>query len=155
MQRYIGTKIINAKPMNRQKYNDFRGWQLPADECGDDKGYLVESVGEPANTEEFAGYVSWSPSKQFEEVYRKTTGIPFGLAVEAMKYGKKVSREGWNGKGVFVILVFPGDVYVKPYSGYSNLSMQRYIEMKTAQDEIVPWVASHSDILADDWIILD
>ena len=34
MNKYIGVKEINAKPMNRQEYNDFRGWELPEDENG-------------------------------------------------------------------------------------------------------------------------
>jgi hypothetical protein len=41
MQTYNGTKIIRALPMTRKEYNDYRGWQLPADENGDDEGYLV------------------------------------------------------------------------------------------------------------------
>lgn len=39
---FIGTKLINAIPMTRKRYNDFRGWELPADENGEDEGYLVE-----------------------------------------------------------------------------------------------------------------
>jgi hypothetical protein len=71
MQRYIGTKVVNATPMTRQEYNDFRGWQLPADENGADEGYLVEYVdGGQANTEAFAGYVSWSPKAVFERAYQ-------------------------------------------------------------------------------------
>ncbi|MBG2633258.1 DUF2829 domain-containing protein, partial [Klebsiella michiganensis] len=42
MTKHIGVKLINAFPMTRQAYNDFRGWQLPADENGADEGYLVE-----------------------------------------------------------------------------------------------------------------
>ncbi|HEN1221992.1 TPA: DUF2829 domain-containing protein, partial [Klebsiella pneumoniae] len=42
MTQHIGVKLINAFPMTRQAYNDFRGWQLPADENGSDDGYLVE-----------------------------------------------------------------------------------------------------------------
>ena len=42
MKTYIGTKLIRALPMTRAAYNEFRGWQLPADENGDDAGYLVE-----------------------------------------------------------------------------------------------------------------
>ena len=70
MNTYIGTKIINAKPMTRQEYNDFRGWQLPKDENGNDEGYLVEYLdGGKPNTAEYAGYVSWSPKAQFEAAY--------------------------------------------------------------------------------------
>lgn len=82
---YIGTKLINAEPMTRAEYNAFRGWELPADENGDDEGYLVEYLdGGKPNTDMYAGYVSWSPKEQFENAYRKTSGLPFGLAVEAM-----------------------------------------------------------------------
>lgn len=73
MKHYIGTKIIRAKPMTRLDYNNLRGWGLPADENGDDPGYLVEYVdGGPANVPGFAGYVSWSPADVFERSYRQT-----------------------------------------------------------------------------------
>lgn len=71
MKKYIGTKVINAMPMNRQEYNDFRDWKLPADEDGTDEGYLVEYVdGGKANTPQYAGYVSWSPKDVFEKAYK-------------------------------------------------------------------------------------
>lgn len=71
MRRYIGTKAINAKPMTRAAYNELRGWALPADENGDDAGYLVEYAdGQRPNVEGFAGYVSWSPADVFEQAYR-------------------------------------------------------------------------------------
>ena len=78
MKQYIGTKIINAKPMNRLDYNVFRGWALPKDEDGTDEGYLVEYTdGGKPNTKDFAGYVSWSPREQFEQAYH--TYHPFEL----------------------------------------------------------------------------
>lgn len=71
MKKYIGTKEINALPMTRQEYNDFRGWKLPDDEDGSDEGYLVEYVdGGKANTPQYAGYVSWSPKNVFEKAYK-------------------------------------------------------------------------------------
>ncbi len=42
MQRHIGVKLIDAREMTRQEYNDYRGWKLPEDENGDDTGFLVE-----------------------------------------------------------------------------------------------------------------
>ena len=63
MDRYIGTIVVNAKPMTRIEYNAFRNWQLPADENGDDEGYLVEYA--------HANHVSWMPADVFERVYRK------------------------------------------------------------------------------------
>ena len=98
MQQFIGTKVINAKPMTRQEYNYFRGWELPADEDGSDEGYLVEYLdGGKPNTDRFDGYVSWSPKEVFEKAYRPVSGLNFGLATEALKQGKKVARTGWNG----------------------------------------------------------
>lgn len=41
MKKYIRTNIVEAKPMTRGEYNDYRGWTLPADENGEDAGYLV------------------------------------------------------------------------------------------------------------------
>lgn len=71
MKKYIGTKEINAIPMNRQEYNDFRGWELLDDEDGTDEGYLVEYVdGGKANTPQYNGYVSWSPKDVFERAYK-------------------------------------------------------------------------------------
>jgi len=76
MKKYTGVKEILAKPMNRKEYNDYRGWELPADENGDDEGFLVEyvqsenspNVNHPAH----AGYISWSPKDVFEESYIST-----------------------------------------------------------------------------------
>lgn len=70
MKTYIGTKIIQAKPMTRLEYYDFRHWLLPSDENGADEGYLVEYMdGGKSNVEGYAGYVSWSPKAQFDAAY--------------------------------------------------------------------------------------
>jgi hypothetical protein len=66
MERYIGTKVILAKPMSRGEYNLFRGWNIPLDEDPFDAGYLVQYED---------GYVSWSPQETFESAYRKTGSI--------------------------------------------------------------------------------
>lgn len=161
-QTYIGTKLIHAEPMTRQAYNDFRGWTLPADEDGTDEGYLVEYLdGGKPNTEMYAGYISWSPKEQFEKAYRKTSGLPFGLAVEAMKLGKKVARTCWNGKGMFVFLV-PGSQFkvnraplLGIYPEGTEINYHAHIDMKTADNKVVPWLASQTDVLADDWCIVE
>ena len=72
---YIGTKMIHARPMTRQAYNDYRGWQLPENEDGADDGYLVEYVdGGKANDPRHEGYISWSPKGVFERAYRPMQG---------------------------------------------------------------------------------
>jgi uncharacterized protein DUF2829 len=66
----------------------------------------------------------------------------FGTAVLMLKNGERVAREGWNGKDMYLELQVPDE----------NSKMTRpYIFMKTVNDELVPWVASQSDILVDDW----
>jgi hypothetical protein len=70
MKRYIGTKIVFARPMSRQQYNDYRGWTLPANENGDDPGYLVEyQNGSVPNHALHTGYISWSPADQFNQAH--------------------------------------------------------------------------------------
>jgi hypothetical protein len=163
MKQFIGVKLINAKPMTRADYNTLRGWELPADEDGADEGYLVEYVdGGKANHKDFAGYISWSPKDVFDRAYDPREGMSFGMAIEALKKGLKVARAGWNGKNMFVYYVaantypaqrnpmqnmlgiFPGDMV--PY--------RDYLAMKTVDNQVVPWVASQTDILASDWNIV-
>lgn len=162
MDMYIGTKLINAVPMNRLDYNVLRGWELPADEDPTDEGYLVEYLdGGAANHPDYAGYISWSPKEVFEKSYRSTEGLSFGLAIEAAKAGKKIQRAGWNGKGMFVILV-PGTPDCKftegsPYevAGTVQANIQPHFDLWTAQGEWQPgWLASQSDMLATDWRIV-
>ena len=211
MKRFNALKKVRAKQMSRQEYNDLRGWDLPADEEGSDKGYLVEDINAPANTDSYGGYISWTPNDIFEDQFYEAddrqvqvgectapkdpdhvltgdeivrlaetgslcdcqyfetdgTEIPiekgdefdFGTATHLMKLGNRVQRAGWNGKGMFLYYVpaasypmqrnnletmggiFPDDMV--PYGAY--------IAMKTAQDNVVPWLASQTDVLAEDW----
>ena len=168
MKNYIGTKRINAKPMTRQEYNDFRGWDIPDDENGDDEGYLVEYVnGGPANTREYKSYVSWSPKDVFDQAYRPTDGLTFGEAIEALKAGCKVARKGWNGKGMWVFMV-PGTAEAKLVEGtpykkaidQPTCEILPHIDMWTVNADgrraMLPgWLASQTDMLSDDWCIVD
>ena len=144
MERFIGVKQINAKPMTWAEYNDFRGWKLPADENGEDAGFLVEYLdGGKANTPGYAGYVSWSPADVFERAYRPCAAMTFGLAVEASEKGIPVRRDGWNGKGLQVVLRGNGASEVKSfYIVYPN-------------GDWFPWHPSPTDILAEDWQIVE
>lgn len=158
MNRYIGTKTINAKPMSRQAYNNLRGWVVPADEDPADDGYLVEYIdGGQANHPDFDGYISWSPKDVFERAYRRSDGLTFGDALELLKAGKKVARAGWNGKGMFLFLV-PGSNFkanraplLGIYPEGTEINYCPHIDMKTADDKFVPWLASQTDVLAEDW----
>jgi hypothetical protein len=164
MKQYIGVKIINAKPMNRQEYNDFRGWKLPEDENGADEGYLVEYVdGGQANTEEYEGYVSWSPKDVFERAYRQTEGMTFGMAIEAAKKGCKIARKGWNGKNMFVVHQkgypegIPANKNTADAFGMNEgdlFKVRPYLQMRCADGTHQMWLASQSDILEEDWEVV-
>jgi hypothetical protein len=162
MKRYIGTKLVNMAPMTRQEYNDFRGWTLPYDENGTDEGYLVEYLdGGKPNTPHYAGYVSWAPKAQADDAYRPTDGMSFGLAIEALKKGKRVARTGWNGQGQFVYLVPPASYSVqtgaaKAHFGEGSLvPYNAYLAIKTVNETVSTWAPSVSDCLADDWQLIE
>lgn len=154
MENYIGTKLVNATPMTRLDYNTLRNWTVPADENPADDGYLVEYTdGGKPNVEGYVGYVSWSPKEQFDNAYLQTDGLPFGLAIEALRKGERVARSGWNGKGMWLKFV-PVDIAESISFQYAALKSLPWIGMKKADDCFVPWLASQSDILATDWMIV-
>lgn len=74
--------------------------------------------------------------------------MSFGAAINELKLGRKVARSGWNGKGMWLYRVY--GVYAT-FNGTSN-PLAPFIVMKTAQGEFVPWLASQSDVLAEDWV---
>ena len=85
----------------------------------------------------------------------------FSQALELIKEGKCLARAGWNGKAMFVFLV-PGSTFNvsrPPLLGIfeegTEIHYHPHIDMKTANGEIVPWLASQSDILALDWNVVD
>jgi len=69
------------------------------------------------------------------------TGI--GWAVAQLRVGAKVCRAGWNGKNMYVCLQVPDE--------HSKMT-RPYVYMQTTNGELVPWLCSQTDLLADDWI---
>lgn len=151
MEKYIGTKQLKATPMTLGDYNNMRGW---VDKDGDQlaPGYLVEyQDGGKPNLPGYDGYVSWSPQDVFERSYRPFTGLTFGAALEAMKAGHKVARHGWNGKGMWI-------AYEAGSLSLSTgvLDVLPCIAMKTADNKMLRgWLASQTDMLAEDWTVVE
>ena len=160
MQKYIRCHIVEAKPMTRGDYNTLRGWEMPANENADDEGYFIVYPD---------GYQSWCPKAQFEAAGRPVDGMTFGMAIEAMKRGKKVARRGWNGKGMWLCVplcdgpkeVLATDIWGKPNAEYAEQNggtakVVPYVTMKAADGTIVMgWLASQTDMLSDDWVIVE
>lgn len=83
----------------------------------------------------------------------------FGQALEELKIGAKAARTGWNGKGMFIYHV-PANSYpprtevAKDFWKGLDVPYGAYIAMKTAEENVVPWLASQTDMLAEDWVIV-
>jgi len=71
--------------------------------------------------------------------------VNFSEALEALKKGHKVSRLGWNGKGMYLEAQYPDE---------NSKIKQAYIYIVPGEEYIVPWVASQVDLFAEDWVIL-
>jgi hypothetical protein len=68
--------------------------------------------------------------------------VNFGEALDSLQAGGQVSRSGWNGRGMYLELQVPDE--------HSKMTLP-YIYMRTATGDLVPWLASQSDMLAKDW----
>ncbi len=171
MKKYLGKEIDKIIPMTNYEFN--------------------RCIGVSNNKEdiEFGGYAlyfkdnsaSWIENSVFNEEF-DFKSLDFGKAVKALKQGNKVSRYGWNGKGMYLTLVqgYPvngflnsddvnGPIYAKPngepvVAPNKGGQMLSHIVMKTAGDskywgegysDYVPWLASQTDILSEDWMIID
>jgi hypothetical protein len=78
----------------------------------------------------------------------------FGDAMSLIKIGHRVTRFGWNGQGMWLVLISPGNAMHRSVAG--SYDMAPCIGMKTAQNTMQPgWVPSQADMLASDWIDLD
>lgn len=160
--KYAGTKIIKAEPMSLGNYNNFKGWKIPADEDPNKEGYLIEYSND---------YISWSPKEVFDAAYYPVNGLPFGVALEALKQGKRITRAGWNGKGMFLFLLPAGTVptmaihdpalrqVIEEESGGDTFEALGSIRMWTTNSAgrkavLTGWLASQTDMLSDDWEVL-
>ena len=138
MEKYIGVKVINAEPEQKDGKNGYK--VLYSD-----------------------GYVSWSPKEVFEEAYRTTSGMTFGIALEAAKKGSKIARNGWNGKGMFVVYQkgypqgIPCNKQTAEAWGMNEGDLficQPYLQIKNVDGSHSMWVPSINDVLQSDWHVV-
>ena len=98
------------------------------------------------------------------------TALNFGQAIAALKEGKKVARAGWNGKGMFIFMQIPSEINEEivpnmqslPQSVKDefairggNIRYKNQIAIVYPDNTIYGWVASPSDVLAEDWDIVE
>ena len=78
----------------------------------------------------------------------------FGQALEALKQGKKAARKGWNGSGIFIVLQCP-DEHSKMTQPYIYIDTTGLVtDNPAAPKGRVPWLASQTDMLAEDWEVV-
>jgi hypothetical protein len=139
MKEYIGIKRIKAEPEQREGVD----------------GYKV--VYED-------GYESWSPKEVFEKAYHESGKMSFSEALYALQCGAKIARAGWNGKGMFLTLQQGSEVdgslmrneNAKNFYGENKVKICPHIDMKAADGSyVVGWLASQTDMLSDDWCIVE
>ena len=149
MQTYIGTKIVEAEPAWRLNGKVYDSGALPDSADLPEEGYRVRYSD---------GYESWSPKAVFEEAYHPISGMNFGLALEAVKKGKKCRRAGWNGKNQHIELatrisyMTAGGVYMNvEHEAIGNKAIA-FVGTSGVQ---MGWLASQADMLAEDWEIVE
>ena len=159
--KYIRCHIVKAKPCTLGEWEQETGktWNEP-DVPRTEEGYKCDYP---------SGYSGWCPKVEFEKVSRPCDGMTFGMAIEAMKRGKKVARAGWNGKGMWLCVplcdgpkeIPATGVWGKPNAEYAEqnggtVKVMPYVTMKTADGSIVMgWLASQTDMLAEDWTVVE
>lgn len=156
--KYIRINEVDAEPMKfgefKEKFPKSGGANVERDT--EDDGYVITYRKGQANE-----YVSWCPKAEFD-----IDGMTFGIAIEAMKHGQKVARKGWNGKGMYV-WVMPGST-VKNCPNISDPHLAEIdkaegeirflgsIRMRTATGDVLTgWLASQTDMLAEDWVVVE
>lgn len=135
------------------------GTTLSLDDCRHDAFWQLAQA---PKAEDLPAVSAVNPIVYSQEHLRPPT-MDFGYAVKMMKEGKRVSRIGWNGKGMFLYYV-PENKYPASRNEHGTMigvfendmvPYGAYIAMKTAQNNVVPWLASQTDVLAEDWVITD
>lgn len=91
--------------------------------------------------------------------------LDFSDALRQLKGGQRIARAGWNGKGMWLTLSPGGEVAASDLWAPANKAFAvrnggsavvlPYITMKTADNCIVPWLASQTDVLAEDWMVIE
>ena len=137
--------VISYATFSRNKGKDDRS-------SGQQLGTVLTELGYPD------GYESFSPKAVFEAAYRPIDSMNFGLAIEAMKKGKKCRRAGWNGKNQHIELA-SAISYTSPAGTIVNAEHaaigNKAIAFCGTSGVQMGWLASQTDMLADDWEIVE
>lgn len=163
MKTAIGTKVIRFEPMTQKEFGEKFKPNTGDVTLQDIDGYHVQYDNPDGSV-----YDSWSPKDVFEAAYTDTEdGLSFGYALFFMKQGKKLARKGWNGKGMWICFG-KGHPHLESESFWNEhtrdfarsnggfAEVLPCILFKTADGKILMgWLASQTDMLSNDWMIVD
>jgi hypothetical protein len=150
MPKYIGTKVVQAKPMPLKDAQYVLGREIkPATD--EEDGYLVVYND---------GYRSWSPKSVFEEAYHVLSAMNFGNAISVLKSGFPVRRANWSGNKF---------LYFVPSASYSAMTdiaksiadedgmvlYKPYIAIRCEDGSVGIYTPTQCDVLAEDWEIVE
>lgn len=141
MKDYIGIKQVKAMPCTAAGAAEILNREICADNANENgDGYLVRHED---------GYTSWSPAAPFNDAYRQAEGMTFGMAMEVMKAGGKVTRQGWNGGGMYLEAQFPDE-------NSMNTFPYLVITVPGCEEGVrrLPWQPAQVDIFRDDWRVV-
>jgi hypothetical protein len=173
MKTYICNKIITAVPVVMVNGIPWPNG-LPLPEFGEqiqenDNGIVYNR---PASIEHgymFTAskgdkYPQYMVAEEFEKSCRIADNMNFGDALAALKQGKRVARKGWNGKNMSVAYQkgYPDGIPCNKNTAQAwgmeegeLFKCRPYLQMRCADGTFQMWLASQSDILADDWYIVE
>ena len=138
MNVFAGINIIEARPMTRLEYNQYRKWGMPFYEDGSDKGYLIEYMGAGnSNHMLHENYITWSPEVVFNNEYKSSGYMSFGQALAAMELGFSVYQSDWpEDKRIFM-----------PKQG----ELPYIYVCEESENHVNIWSMGQKDILAKTW----
>lgn len=90
-----------------------------------------------------------------------TKDFDIGMALIHLRGGEKVARAGWNGKGMFLYFVPKGayepctEIAKELVNEEGKVPYAPYVAMKTVDGTVVPWLCSQTDLLAQDWMVVE
>jgi hypothetical protein len=114
---------------------------------------VAKAAAQDPNSERPAGAAAQAIAEATPPV-RFVNTVDFSQALKGLKAGHRATRRGWNGKGMWIAFISG----IKLNTNAGEITMAPFIVMKTAPDArgneaIVPWLASQTDLVAEDWDI--
>lgn len=172
MKTYICSKVITAVPVKMVNGTPWpEGLPMPeiseplqiSEHCGCNCMVHIEE-GYMFTTSKDDRYPQFISKEDFDKMCRSTEGMNFGDALLVLKQGKRVARKGWNGKNMSVAYQkgYPDGIPCNKNTAQAwgmeegeLFKCRPYLQMRCADGTFQMWLASQSDILADDWYIVE